>query len=137
MENSEIKVIALAASGQDRRLLSEVASDQGWQMNFADTRHEARELLNRQGSPIVLCACEMPGGDWRETIKTVTSSPVSPYTILVSRAADEYLWNDFIQLGGFDILTTPLREADVLRAIRLGWSYWSSSMSSSTLLAKP
>jgi hypothetical protein len=40
---------------------------------------------------------------------------------------DTYLWNEVVSKGGFDVLSKPLREDDVVRAVRLAWSYWNSA----------
>jgi FixJ family two-component response regulator len=39
---------------------------------------------------------------------------------------DTYLWNEVVRTGGFDVLSKPLREDDVVRAVRLAFSYWNS-----------
>lgn len=36
--------------------------------------------------------------------------------ILISRVADEYLWNELFRIGGFDVLRKPLRADEVERA---------------------
>jgi len=46
---------------------------------------------------------------------------------LVSKVADEYLWNEIVRRGGYDILSKPLQEDEVVRAIKLARSYWSST----------
>ena len=122
-----IRIVGLLASEQDRQLLSRLAPQQGWAVHFADTCGEAWEVLKQQKVPIVLCDRDFPGAEWRDVIQMMSSSPDLVYAILLSRVADDYLWNEVIRHGGYDVLSTPLREEEVLRAIRLGWSYWSSS----------
>ena len=45
--------------------------------------------------------------------------------LLISRVTDEYLWNEVVSNGGYDVLRKPLSESDVQRQVRLAWSYWS------------
>jgi hypothetical protein len=48
--------------------------------------------------------------------------------ILISDVTDDNLWNEVVLWGGHEVLVTPLREENVLRAIRLAWLYWNSAM---------
>jgi hypothetical protein len=43
----------------------------------------------------------------------------------MSRVVDEYLWNETVRRGGYDVVSKPLREEDLIRVVRLAWSYWS------------
>jgi FixJ family two-component response regulator len=72
----------------------------------------------------------------RDVIQMMVSSEHQAYVILVSKVADDYLWNEVVRRGGHDLLVTPLREEDVVRAIRLGWSYWDSSMKLHSMVMK-
>jgi len=123
-----ITIVALVAGERDREVLSHLAVEHQWVLHFVDTCGEAWDALNKSKAPIVLCDRELPATEWREVIHMMVSSAHQAYAILVSKVADDYLWNEVIRRGGHDLLATPLREEDVLRAIRLAWSYWSSSM---------
>ena len=47
--------------------------------------------------------------------------------MLVSKVIDDYLWNELVSNGGYEVLRKPLREDQVSRAVRMAWSYWSSA----------
>jgi DNA-binding response OmpR family regulator len=123
-----IRIILLSAGERDRELLSRLAVNQGWVLRFAATCDEAWDALLETKAPIVLCDRESPDADWRAVIRKMASAPHLVCPILISNVTDRYLWNEVISWGGHDCLAKPLREEDVLRAIRLAWSYWSSSM---------
>jgi FixJ family two-component response regulator len=133
---SGIRIVALVADQGDRELLSRLAAEHQWVLHFAGSSGEAWDALNQSKAPIVLCDRELPAAEWRDVIHMMVSSAHQVYAILVSKVADDYLWNEVIRRGGHDLLTTPLREEDVLRAIRLAWSYWNSSMKVQPLLMK-
>ncbi len=121
-----IAIVALITNRPDRELLSRLAGEHRWVLHLAGNCGEAWNALNESKAPIVLCGRELPATDWRDVIQMMVSSEHRAYAILVSKVADDYLWNEVIRRGGHDLLATPLREEDVQRAIRLGWSYWSS-----------
>ena len=130
------RILALVAEDSDRELLARVAQDQGWAIRFARTCGEAWEILNSERIPIVLYDRDLPATDWREGMHILSSAPLPVYLILLSRVADDYLWSEVIRRGGYDLVPTPLRREDVLRAIRLGWSFWSNSMRVPPMLVK-
>lgn len=47
--------------------------------------------------------------------------------MLISPVADDYLWNEVVSNGGYDVLAKPLRQQDVLRAVKFAWSYLNST----------
>lgn len=131
-----IGIVALVAGTEDRELLSRLAAEHQWSLSFADTCGEAWNALSDRKAPIVLCDRDLPATDWRDVIQMMVSCPHQACAILVSKVADDYLWNEVIRRGGHDLLSKPLREEDVLRAIRLAWSYWRSSMNVQPMLTK-
>jgi FixJ family two-component response regulator len=122
-----IAVIGLVTSDEDRRLLTGICSRNRWNLLFVDTCEEARIALHKLKSPVVLCDRDLPGDGWRGMVEDLASSPHRACIILVSGVVDPYLWNEVVRKGGFDVLSKPLREDDVVRAVRLAWSYWNSA----------
>jgi FixJ family two-component response regulator len=61
-------------------------------------------------------------------MRILASAPQRPSVILTSRVVDDYLWQEVIRYGGYDVLSKPLREEDVVRSVRLAWSYWNSAI---------
>jgi hypothetical protein len=41
-----------------------------------------------------------------------------------SRLADEYLWAEVLQLGGYDVLLKPFEEEEVARVALAAWLSW-------------
>ncbi len=133
---SPIAVIGLVASDEDRLLLAGVCSRNRWHLLFADTCEEARAALDQLKAPVILCDRDLPGKGWREAVEDLASSPHRACIILVSGVVDTYLWDEVVRTGGYDVLSKPLREDDVVRAVRLAWSYWNSSTRSAGLARK-
>ena len=124
---SPVAVIGLVPSDEDRQLLTGICSRNRWSLIFADTREEARTALDKMRAPVVFCDRDLPGNGWRRTVEDLASSPHGACIILLSRVVDTYLWNEVVRIGGFDVLSKPLREDKVVRMVRLAWSYWNSA----------
>lgn len=117
----EITIVALTIEECDRQVLSWLAAENRWTIHFAESGEEAWRKLIEQKAPIFLCARDVPGLDWRDAIQRAASAPHPAFTMLVSNVTDENLWNEVIRLGGHDVLATPFRKEQALRAIRLAW----------------
>ena len=129
---AKVVIVALITGGQDQQTLILIAEDHGWQVHFAQTGEEAVALLNRYEAPIVLCDRDAAGTDWHHAIRMMSTSKHLVFPILVSGVADDYLWNEVMRNGGFDLLAKPLRNDEVLRTIGMAWSYWNWSSSMGT-----
>jgi FixJ family two-component response regulator len=112
------------AGAQDRCLLDEISCRNQWDVVFAKEYNEARLLSDRLKPPIILFDRDVAGPDWRHAVSSLASVSGSACVLLISRVADDYLWNEVVLNGGYDVLSKPLREGDVMRAVRLAWSYW-------------
>lgn len=69
---------------------------------------EAACQLGGSRIPIVICEARFDGGTWRELLDHST-------LIVTSRVADEALWAEVLNLGGFDVLAQPFDRTEVLR----------------------
>ena len=130
-----IAVIGLVTSGEDRQLLAGICR-RNRHLFFAETCEEARAAMDKLKASVIFCDRDIPGKGWRETVEKLASSPYRACIILVSGVVDTYLWNEVVRMGGYDVLSKPLREADVVRAVRLAWSYWNSSTRTAELPGK-
>jgi CheY-like chemotaxis protein len=124
---TNVTVIGLVINHEDRRLIAGVGSRNQWNVVFVDTCEEARAALDQVKVPVILCDRDLPGKEWRNVVQVLASSPRRACIILISKVVDEYLWDEMVGRGGYDVLPKPLREEDVVRAVRLAWSYWKTA----------
>ena len=123
-----ITVIGLVVGYEDRQLLARLCTRNRWRLLLADACVEARIALDRLKAPVILCDRDLPGEGWRQTVEDLASSPHRACVILVSAVVDTYLRDEVVRKGGYDVLSKPLREDDVVRAVRLASLYWYSAM---------
>jgi FixJ family two-component response regulator len=125
--DSDIAIVGLVIDEQDRRLLAGLGSRNQWGVTFADNFETAQALSIQLRAAAVLCDRYVPGREWREVVATLSQSHHRPCVLLVSSVVDDYLWNEVVRRGGYDVLSKPLREEDLVRAIKLAWAYWNSA----------
>jgi FixJ family two-component response regulator len=120
-----IVVTGLLMDRRDREALSNLEERDQWHVRLED--NPSWETLTHLESPIIIWDRDLPGEDWRDVVHLLATLPHRPCVLLLSRVVDDYLWNEVVRFGGFDVLSKPLKEAEVLRVVRLAWSYWAST----------
>ena len=48
----------------------------------------------------------------------------SPLLLVTSKTADENLWAEVLNLGGYDVLMKPFELGEVTRVIGMAWRQW-------------
>ncbi len=120
-------VIGLLSGERDRGILAGVCSRNRWDVVFADTCAEARGALERMQAPLVLCDRDLPGQRWRAAVESLAAHRQPCCILLLSKVVDEYLRDEVVRSGGYDVLRKPLREDEVAHAVALAWTYWNSA----------
>jgi FixJ family two-component response regulator len=124
-EPGRIRVAGLVVDDRDRASLSSLEEHDHWQVHIED--NPSLTALSKLESPIIIWDRDLTGGDWRNIVHALASLPQRPCVLLLSRVVDDYLWNEVVRVGGYDVLSKPLKEAEVVRVVRLAWSYWAST----------
>lgn len=73
---------------------------------------------------VVLCERDLPDGDWRDVLGLALDLPHPAAVIVTCRQADEHLWAEVLNLGGYDVLAKPFDEREVGRSLALAWARW-------------
>ena len=88
----------------------------------ASCRH-ARKRLDEERFPIVLCDGDLPDGTWQDVLHSIAASEHPPLLIVTSRAADDRLWAEVLNRGGFDLLAKPYHPSEVLHVLETARVY--------------
>jgi DNA-binding response OmpR family regulator len=73
--------------------------------------------MRRIGPAAVFCECTLPDGTWKEILARTGSLAEPPPVVVTSRLADDYLWAEVLNLGGYDVLAKPLMAEEVRRVL--------------------
>jgi FixJ family two-component response regulator len=132
-----IPVVALVASEQDRDVLTNVSGQEPLEVHFVESSEEAGTLANQLNAPIILFDRDWPGTEWRVNVQSLAALPHRACVILMSGVSDDYLLQELIRRGGYDVLPKPLRTDSVARVVKLALSYWNSAPRSAALARRP
>jgi DNA-binding response OmpR family regulator len=82
----------------------------GWTVHQTTNHLEAIALLPKKDIPVVIA-----DGRWREILEFATLLPGRPSIIVTMALADEALWAEVLNLGGYDVLSQPFEPSEVIR----------------------
>lgn len=131
-ESSEngIGVLAVTVSRADSDLLETTVRAAGWKLAIASDCESASATLRNREFPVVLYDRDLPHRNWRECMPPLLDVPRPPCIILASAVNDSYLWHEVVQLGGYDVISKPLRPEQIVAAVRRAWLFWNATHSS-------
>jgi hypothetical protein len=124
--SARITVLAAVSPGRDREALKRLAKHHRWEMLFANDFAEATQVVGRHYPPIVLFERKLLGPDWEDSFRLL---PKHSCVILISPTADDNFWEEVIRQGGYDVLTTPLEDADVVETVQFAYTFWKTCFS--------
>jgi DNA-binding response OmpR family regulator len=114
----------VSPSAEEHGFLRTVLDPSNWTIYKARTCSEALALLRRAEIQVVVCERDLPDGGWKDLLDHVAVVAHAPCLIVTSRLADELLWAEVLNLGGYDVLAKPLDAEEVPRVIELAHQHW-------------
>ena len=114
-----LRVLAVLPYDGERNTLYELAKRSNWSLDFVPTCEAAVRLLRSRQFEVILCDRDLPGCEWRQAMEALVANSRGACVILTSPVNDDYLWQEVLQRGGYDVLTRPLQEERVLHAVEL------------------
>jgi DNA-binding NtrC family response regulator len=123
-DDLSLRVLAAGLSEDDQRLLSEVLGDLGGTLHSAHHRAGVIRFLSAYSIPVVIADRDLPDGGWKALLNQLARMNTPPKLIVTSVHADDRLWAEVLNLGGFDVLSRPFRTAELRRSIDLAWRHW-------------
>jgi DNA-binding NtrC family response regulator len=83
----------------------------------AGTVREAMHLLDRDCSAVIISESNLPDGTWKDLLDSSAGHSPVRNLIVVSRLADEFIWAEVLNLGGWDVLAKLLDMEEVFRSV--------------------
>jgi len=89
------------------------------QFHRAASRRDALSCVQQVHPWVVVCDQLLADGDWRDLLKDLQGEHRMPPLIVSSRLADDRLWAEVLNLGGYDLLASPFAASEVSRVVRM------------------
>jgi CheY-like chemotaxis protein len=118
---TRFNVLSVSPVPRDHHMLRHILDAGLWQISAVATRREAIERLGVSAVSVVVCESVLEDGTWKDILEHNQSSPYAPPLIVTSRLADEYLWAEVLNLGGYDVLPKPFNDKEVRHVLQTVW----------------
>jgi CheY-like chemotaxis protein len=130
------RILVVAISLVDRVLLEQLGRQHDWEIRFTNSANCGFALAEQSHFELILCDRNQVGFPWREVIRRLAAISPRSCILLVSPVNMDYVWQDVLQQGGYDVLIRPLREKAVLDVISAAERFLSTGHSDEQSITK-
>ena len=116
---SELSICALLVGEHEecRLLLHEIFRDAGWRLLEARDRRKALACIEQHPVQVVIASCEPGEWSWKNVLHHLRRQQHPPQLIVTCRTADEQLWSEVLNCGGYDVLPEPFQRDEIERVV--------------------
>src|SRR5688572_32862964 len=111
-----ISILLVSPYPKDQTDLRHVLHHARWKITHAANFSAAAVLLQEQTPSVVLCERNLPDGNWKDILEQASQQENPPNLLVISRHADESLWAEVLNEGGYDVLLKPFDVSEVTRS---------------------
>jgi DNA-binding NtrC family response regulator len=119
----KIPVLIVTSRTEDVEELTSILSETPWELTDASDLEDPSAALKGAAVPILLFDRDATAGGWRIEMKRMIKSRRGACVVLLSSVADQYLWDEVVHQGGFDLLTRPFRKEQVLSTLMFAYAH--------------
>jgi hypothetical protein len=125
---SKATVLAIACSRNDDAILQTISSDQAWLFASTDMSSAGFRFAKQHRVGVVLVNRAVLGTDWKDALQLLLEPAHRSCVVLVTPSMTDHFCQQFIEEGGYGLLTTPLNKSDVIEIVERAWSFWKKSI---------
>jgi DNA-binding response OmpR family regulator len=74
-------------------------------------------MPDRYAVQVVIAESDVPNWNWRRMLKDLRDRAKPPQLVVASRQADESLWSEVLNVGGYDVMAQPFERNEIERVI--------------------
>jgi two-component system nitrogen regulation response regulator GlnG len=120
----KVSILVVSPDPEDQTALRRILHHSNWAISQCANAADALEQVHSTVPAVILCERELPDGNWKTVLSACENSPDSPLLLVTSKTADENLWAEVLNLGGYDVLMKPFELGEVTRVIGMAWRQW-------------
>lgn len=121
MSTGPVAVVVVSHDGENCAVLRRIFRQNGWRVLERHAVASFRDALKPRWSGVVLTESRLPDGTWEDILRYTEERCPHARVVVMSRLADDELWAEVLNRGGFDLLAEPVDENEV---VRVGQSAW-------------
>ncbi len=101
--------------------LLRIVSHSRWTLARVETLEQSMTHLARGWRGVLICEAALPDGTWKDMLSRTTLLPSPPPLIVAATHADDALWMEVLESGGYNLIGKPFIEPEVFRTISAAW----------------
>jgi DNA-binding response OmpR family regulator len=114
-------ILAVLPSPEDRLAIQNILERSEWRVRFLRSSPRSRHLATVGA---VLTEAHLPDGrGWKDILRKLEEAPNPPPLIVTDRLANEALWSEVLNLGGYDVLAKPFDQKEVLHVVSMACAF--------------
>jgi DNA-binding NtrC family response regulator len=121
---NQVIVLAVSPIEGDHLSLQRICSHSSWKLHQARNYREALACLEKNQISVIISECDVPPYNWRVLLNHLADRDHPPRLIVTSWHADDHLWAEVLNMGGFDVLPKPFEPRELFRVVSLAWRTW-------------
>jgi AmiR/NasT family two-component response regulator len=120
----KIPVLMITSRPEDEAELKELLHNSPGELETLPRIEDPAAALRAAAVPLVLFDGSTADTQWREEMKALIQSRRNACVILLTNVSDQYLWEEVVQQGGFDLLTRPFRKEQVFSTLLFAYTHF-------------
>jgi DNA-binding response OmpR family regulator len=132
-EPENISILIATPHPEDLNSLCQFLHQRDGCLSLSTSVRDAVEQAAIIQPAILICERDLPDGTWKDVLDRLQSMAKAPLLLVVSRHADESLWAEVLNLGGYDVLLKPFDRSEVTRVIGMAWRQWAATNEEATV----
>ncbi len=122
--HTRVTMMLVSSRSEDHEFFSSLFQPPHWYIYRANSYREALNWMVRDHMGVIVCECDLPDGNWKDILSQAQVLPDPPYVVVAAQLADELLWAEVLNLGGYDLLAKPFVREEVMRVAELASLSW-------------
>jgi DNA-binding response OmpR family regulator len=119
-----VRVLVATPNDRHYRALETAILGAGWSLFRSCNLVEGLSAVINHEIEVIFTDCELPDGSWREMVQSLRACRNAPRVIVFSQLADDRLWMDVLQSGGYDLVATPFNSEEIVLTGHRAWLSW-------------
>jgi DNA-binding NtrC family response regulator len=122
----KISILVVSSHAEDLTSLRNILNHRDWKISHCASVHDACEHMQNDATEtcVVVTESSLPDGTWKDLLHAADARQQPPLVLVTSRHADDRLWGEVLNLGGYDVLLKPFDRSEVVRVIGMAWRCW-------------
>ena len=117
-------ILAISPAEDDHLSLQRLFSQTSWRLYQARNYREALASLAKNQVSVIISECNVPPYNWRVLLDHLAHEVHPPRLVVATWLADDRLWAEVLDRGGFDGLKKPFEARELFRVVGLAWRNW-------------